>query len=232
MFETKRVTYLEDRKTVLLIPAGLSKEERVHLKNLKPTINKLNEQNEIIQGFGLSQDFSEDLLSDFQDYQKLMFIKNPYWRILEIYLWNYLYRVQYGFHLTQSFKKTIKRLYSQAEIGLEKENRYFVRPQNLNLTENYFICENYLEEYKKWFGVHITDKPQQNTRMLTNPPVYDLSMISVSDFYDRESASIIYEKHQSVFNKFGYNFYSYLDFHDPIRKIHVLHGDLVNKFEQ
>lgn len=231
MIETKRITYLRDKKLVLLIPSGLSNQERSYFRELSPTIRKINKENEINEGFGVSQDFSEELLQDFQGFTKLMVIKNPYWRVLEIYLWNYLYRAQYGFFVTETFKKTIKRLYSQTEIGLEKENRYFVRPQNLNLTDNYFLCEDYIREYKKWFDIEITETPSQNTRMITNPPIYDLSMESVSDFYDSESAQIIYEKHQKIFEKFGYSFYSYLDFHNPVKKIHVLHGDLVNKFE-
>ncbi len=146
-------------------------------------------------------------------------------------LWKYLYYESYGSSITKTFKKTIKKLYGTLDIGSEKENRLYVNPQNLNLTNNYFICENFQSEFKKWFNFEIEVQPRQNIRVNKPTSLYDLSMQSLSDFYDSESAEIVYNKHRKVFEKFNYDFYSYLDYHDPIRKIHVLHGDLVNKFE-
>ena len=59
---------------------------------------------------------------------------------------------------------------------------------------------------------------------------YLWSIKNFSDFYDRETAEIVYEKHKNYFEVFNYDFYSYLDFYDPIEKVHALHGKQTNIF--
>lgn len=231
MMTRKTITYLPEKKLILLTPGGLSLDEINPIKLLGPKVRVYNNDTLINERNGMSYCYYEDLIPKFDNFDLLMFIKNPYWRILEVYLWKYLYYESYGTTLTKTFKKTIKKLYSTLDIGSEKENRYYVSPQNFGLTENYFICENFQSEFKKWFDIEIDSDVRSNVRVNKPTSLYDLSMDTVSDFYDSESAEIIYEKHKKVFDKFGYDFYSYLDYHDPVRKIHVLHGDLTNKFE-
>lgn len=232
MITRKTITFLSDRNLILLTPAGLSIDELELIKILDPTIKVYGSNDDLInERKGISYMYYETLISKFENPNLLMFIKNPYWRILEVYLWKYLYYESYDSSITKTFKKTIKRLYGTLDIGSEKENRLYVGPQNLNLTDNFFICENFQTEFKKWFDLEVDINPRQNVRVNKPTSLYDLSMESLSDFYDSESAEIIYNKHQKVFEKFGYDFYSYLDYHDPMKKIHVLHGDLVNKFE-
>lgn len=231
MITKKTITYLSDKNMVLLIPAGLSLDELEPIKILSPTIKVYHDDEFVKERRGISYMYYESLIPNFDNPELLMFVKNPYWRILEVYLWKYLYYESYGSSITKTFKKTIKKLYGTLDVGSEKENRLYVNPQNLNLTNNYFICENFQSEFKKWFSFEIEVQPRQNIRVNKPTSLYDLSMQSLSDFYDSESAEIVYNKHRKVFEKFNYDFYSYLDYHDPIRKIHVLHGDLVNKFE-
>jgi len=59
---------------------------------------------------------------------------------------------------------------------------------------------------------------------------YLWSIKNFSDFYDRETAEIVYEKHKNYFEVFNYDFYSYLEFYDPIEKVHALHGKQTNIF--
>ncbi len=231
MLTRKTITYLPEKKLILLIPAGLSVDEINQLKILNSKIMVCNDNDIIKERLGISYCYHESLIPKLENYNLLMFIKNPYWRVLEIYLWKYLYHPPYDNSITKTFKKTIKRLYGTLDIGSEKENRFYVDPQNLGLTENYFICENFKSELQKWFKIEANSQPRKNVRIIRPTSSYDLSMETVSDFYDSESAEIIYKKHQKVFEKFGYDFYSYLDYHEPVKKIHVLHGDLVNKFE-
>lgn len=231
MIVKKRITYLPKKNMVLLIPPGLHPDETQGLLNLSPTVIRHKPDGSIKEKMGISESFTESLIPEFPDFKKLMFVKNPYWRTLEIYLRKYLYRVSYDNTITQTFKKTIEKLYGKSEIGSESENREFVLPQNLNLTENFFICENFVSELKRWFDVDINFEPRSNVGMIKKTSIYDLSMTTFSDFFDLECGEMIYEKNIEVFEKFGYDFYSYLDYHDPIRKIHVLHGNLTNKFE-
>lgn len=231
MFERKRITYLKDKKLILLVPPGLSTDEMNELKFLDPTIRVYKDKGVYSERFGVSYKFDESLINDFPDFQKIMFIKNPYWRTLEIYLWQYLYRVSYGTDQTQSFKKTIKKLYEGDVSEMEYENKLYVSPQNISLTKNYFICENFGTELQKWFGNNLESIVRPNIRSIKPSSIYDLTMETASDFYDRECAEMVYEKNRQIFEEFNYDFYSYLDSHNPVKKIHALHGDPINKFE-
>jgi hypothetical protein len=104
-------------------------------------------------------------------------------------------------------------------------------PQNILQYYNFFKVENFSEEMSKWFGVTVNEDIEYFSKLKKVSSHYHESMECISDFFDRESASIIYEIHQPIFEKFGYSFYSYLDYHDEVNKIHHLHGDIVNKFE-
>jgi hypothetical protein len=59
---------------------------------------------------------------------------------------------------------------------------------------------------------------------------YLWSIENYSDFYDSETAEMVYQKHKDYFEKFNYDFYSYLDFYSPVEKVHVLHGKQSNIF--
>jgi hypothetical protein len=233
MNERSLITVFEKKKYLVLIPEGLSIPEMETISTFG-IITKVYKENEFFknhEGWATNQ-YDEKLFNNFPDYQKLMFVKNPYWRTLEYYLWNYCYSSEYENRKTETFKKTIKSLYEENNFSFrEMKNKKAIQPQNLNLTENYFLCEDFINESYKWFDVEVLTNPKPFLRIPNSSSFYDSSMLTMSDFYDKESAERVYEKNKSVFEKFGYSFYSYLDFHDPVRKIHSLHGNLTNNFE-
>ena len=59
---------------------------------------------------------------------------------------------------------------------------------------------------------------------------YHASQKTLSDFYDADIAEIVYNRFEEYFVKFGYDRYSYLDFHGQVEKIHALHGNQTNIF--
>jgi hypothetical protein len=232
MSERSLISVFEKKKYLVLIPEGLSKPEMETICTFG-SVTKIYKENELFKQYeGVTDRYDEKLFNNFPDYQKLMFVKNPYWRTLEYYLWNYCYSSEYENRKTETFKKTIKSLYEENNFSFrEMKNKKAIQPQNLNLTENYFLCEDFINESYKWFDVEVLTNPKPFLRIPNSSSFYDSSMLTMSDFYDKESAERVYEKNKSVFEKFGYSFYSYLDFHDPVRKIHSLHGNLTNNFE-
>lgn len=232
MSERSLISVFDEKKYLVLIPEGLSKPEMEVISTLG-IITKIYKENELFKQYeGLTDRYNEELFDFFPDYEKLLFVKNPYWRTLELYLWKYIYSDEYDGKKTEDFKKTIKKLYDDDNFfGRELKNKKAVQPQDLNLTENYFVCENLKEESLKWFNLKINLTPKPFSRIPNSSSFYDSSMLTMSDFYDKECAEMIYEKNRDIFEKFGYGFYSYLDFHDPVRKIHSLHGNPINNFE-
>lgn len=232
MSERSLISVFEEKKYLVLVPEGLSKSEMETISTFG-IITKIYKENELFKQYeGVTDRYDESLFYYFPNYQKLLFVKNPYWRTLEYYLWKYIYSTEYDNRKTETFKKTIKRLYEEDNFSeREMKNKKAIEPQNLNLTENYFLCEDFKNESFKWFNVEIQTTPQNYSRIPNSSSFYDSSMLTMSDFYDKESAEMVYERNKSVFEKFGYSFYSYLEFHDPVRKIHSLHGNLTNNFE-
>jgi hypothetical protein len=232
MNERSLISIFEEKKYLVLVPEGLSKSEMDTIATFG-IITKIYKENKFVKDHPLVSDrFDESLFDYYSDYEKLLFVKNPYWRTLEHYLWKYIYSTEYDDRKTETFKKTIKRLYEEDDFSeREMKNKRAIEPQNLDLTENYFLCEDFKAESLKWFGIEIQNNPKNYSRVPNSSSFYDSSMLTMSDFYDKESAEMVYEKNKSVFEKIGYSFYSYLDFHDPVRKIHSLHGNLTNNFE-
>lgn len=232
MGERSLISLFEEKKYVVLVPEGLSKPEMEVISSLG-IITKIYKENELYKEYeGVTDRYDETLIGNFPEYTKLLFVKNPYWRTLEYYLWKYIYSTEYDGRKTETFKKTIKRLYEDDVFSpVETKNKKAIEPQNLNLTENYFICEDFKNECSKWFDIEIQLNPKNYSRIPNSSSFYDSSMLTMSDFYDKESAEMVYEKNRDVFEKFNYSFYSYLDFHNPVRKIHSLHGGITNNFE-
>ena len=105
MMTRKTITYLPEKKLILLTPGGLSLDEINPIKLLGPKVRVYNNDTLINERNGMSYCYYEDLIPKFDNFDLLMFIKNPYWRILEVYLWKYLYYESYGTTLTKTFKK-------------------------------------------------------------------------------------------------------------------------------
>jgi hypothetical protein len=227
------ITHIPNKKMILICPKGISFEQMEIISKTTGSKVSTYENNEKLKEVdGISDNFNEELLSDFPNYQKLMIIKNPYWRILQSYLWNFLYKVSYPFPPVATFKKTIKSLYFDSNFPLQHERlRFEMKSQKIDGIDNFFITEDFQNQMKFWFDEKVESDTPYNSVLTKVSSNYHESMSSLSEFYDRESAEIIYEENRNVFEKFNYSFHSYLDFHTPVKKVHHLHGDLVNKFE-
>lgn len=227
------ISYLDDRKIVLLCPKGLSFEQMMDLnEKLSPKTDIYLEGNHLKTTDSLSDSYDLELLEKFSDYQKMIFIKNPYWRVLQVYLWNFLYASKISIEEVYSFKKTLKSIY--IGVGpIVTTNKKLISEMKCQSYEHelVFKSENYNQEMMEHFNIQTQNSLPYFSQLLEVSSNYHRSMNSISEFYDRESAELVYENHKDIFENFGYSFYSYLDFHDPISKIHHLHGDLQNKFE-
>lgn len=227
----KIISFNHDKKLILMCPKGLSFEQMRFLSENTNSYTQHYEDNKLIrEGNVISDTYDESLNHIFPEYEKLVFVKNPYWRILQIYLWNFLYTPKYD--SIETFKKTLKSIYYYKNPIIDKPRIFSeMGPQNILQYYNFFKVENFSEEMSKWFGVTVNEDIEYFSKLKKVSSHYHESMECISDFFDRESASIIYEIHQPIFEKFGYSFYSYLDYHDEVNKIHHLHGNIVNKFE-
>lgn len=227
------ITHIPEKKMLLVCPKGISFEQMEIISKTSGSKVSTYENNQKTKEVdGLSDNFDEELIALYPNFQKLIIIKNPYWRILQSYLWNFLYNVGYKFPPIKTFKKTIKSLYFDSTFPLQHERlRYEMKSQKITDQDNFFITEDFQNQMKFWFNTNVDSNIPYNSTLTKVSSNYHESMSSLSEFYDRESAEIIYEEHQKIFEKFNYNFYSYLDFHSSIRKVHHLHGNLVNKFE-
>lgn len=232
MNERSLISVFEEKKYLVLIPEGLSKPEMETI-NTFGIITKIYKENELFKQYeGVTDRYDERLFDFHSKYEKLLFVKNPYWRTLELYLWKYIYSTEYDGRKTETFKRTIHRLYNESDFSVrEMKNKMAVMPQNINLTSNFFVCEDFVNETSKWFDIKLMSAPKNYSRIPNSSSFYESSMMTMSDFYDKESAEMIYEMNREIFERFNYSFYSYLDFHDPVRKIHSLHGNLKNNFE-
>jgi hypothetical protein len=227
------ITYIPDKKKILVCPKGISFEQmEVISKSAGSKVSSFVNNEKLKEVDGISDNFDEELVSLYPDYQKLVIIKNPYWRILQSYLWNFLYNVGYKFPPVKTFKQTIKSLYFDPNFPLQHERlRFEMKSQKIDGCNDFFITEDFENQMESWFNTKISSNIPYNSILTKVSSNYHESMSSLSEFYDRESAEIIYEEHETIFEKFNYSFYSYLDFHSPLERVHHLHGDLVNKFE-
>lgn len=229
----KFINIIPSQNLILICPKGLSFEQMEYIhKNLNTQTQVYLDGELVRDAKGLSDTYDEDLNMLYPDYDKLVFIKNPYWRILHIYLWNFLYVSNPAVPKVETFKKTLISIYKNRDENI-KINRIWheMSPQPIEGYDKFFKVEDFVTEFKNWFGSEIKEVPEYFSQMKNVSSNYHQSMTSLSDFYDRESAEIVYQVHKPIFDKFGYSFHSYLDYHSPTQRIHQLHGDLSNKFE-
>jgi hypothetical protein len=229
----KYINLVPSRKLVLICPKGISFEQMDCLNQ------NLDTQTQIYldgllkrESKGLSDTYDEDLISLFPDYETLVLVKNPYWRVLQIYLWNFLYSAKPNIDEVKTFKKTLISIYKNRDENIKIDRiNHELSCQSSDNYKNFFRVENFIDEMKNWFGIDLSENPKYFSNLISVSSNYHESMTSLSNFYDKESADIVYEIHKPIFEKFGYSYYSYLDFHSPTQRIHHLHGNIVNKFE-
>lgn len=226
MINTGRITILENEKVVLVIPTGISSEQRSFFSRLNPQVMKFENGEISTERFGITDKTDLNLLKYFDSYKKIALIKNPYWRVLEIYFWNFLYGENPLKIQNPTFKKVIYEDLKNTEVS-----RYF-HQQEIFGVDNFIFCENFREDFWKYFKVDCGSELRYILRITDSSSLYDKSLPTFSHFYDSELAKIVYEKHQQIFERFNYDYYSYLDYFNPIDKIHYLHGSPKNKFEE
>ena len=218
MKNIQRISFCEERNELILPIIGLTlSESNIFLKNGARTliVNKKGEKKYcdfILGGFNL------ELCNLFPNFKKILVVKNPYWSVLETYLKRYCYtHTKVNPHIT--FRESVVQ--DIIEVNY---------PEDLSQFDDFFIIENYKSEHKRIFGLENNDEIRCSDRFNTKISNYHTSQKTLSDFYDNDIAEIIYEKFNQYFVKFGYDRYSYLDFHGQVEKIHALHGNQTNIF--
>jgi hypothetical protein len=218
MNNIQRISFCEERNELILPIIGLTlSESNIFLKNGVRTLI-VNKKGEKKYFDFVSRGFNLELCDLFPNFKKILVVKNPYWSVLETYLQRYCYS-----HSMLRPHFTFRESVIQDII----EVNY---PEDLTQFDDFFIIENYKSEYKRIFGLEKNDEVQYSDRFTKKISNYHTSQKTLSDFYDNDIAKIIYEKFNQYFVKFGYDQYSYLDYHSPVDKIHALHGNQTNIF--
>jgi len=218
MNNIQRISFCEERNELILTIIGLTlSESNIFLKNGFRTliVNKKGEK----KYFDFApRGFNLELCNLFPNFKKILVVKNPYWSVLETYLKRYCY-----VHSILKLHFTFREFVIQDIIEVSY-------PEDLTQFDDFFIIENYKSEYKRIFGLEKNDEIQCSDRFTQKFSNYHTSQKTLSDFYDNDIAEIIYKKFNQYFVKFGYDQYSYLDYHSPVDKIHALHGNQTNIF--
>jgi hypothetical protein len=218
MNNIQRISFCEERNELILPIIGLTlSESNIFLKNGVRTLI-VNKKGEKKYFDFVSRGFNLELCDLFPNFKKILVVKNPYWSVLETYLQRYCYS-----HSMLRPHFTFRESVIQDII----EVNY---PEDLTQFDDFFIIENYKSEYKRIFGLEKNDEVQYSDRLTKKISNYHTSQKTLSDFYDNDIAEIIYEKFNQYFVKFGYDQYSYLDYHSLVDKIHALHGNQTNIF--
>jgi len=226
MINTQQITVLEDVKVVLIVPQGISSEQRALFSRFNPEIKKIDGSSITTYKYGVCETTNMSLLDHFEGYKKISLVKNPYWRVLDVYFWKFFY----GGIATELELPTFKRVLKK--FMLDDTKLGYFEPQVTDTISNFIRCENFREDFWYHFQIDCGTEARYMFRISDSNSVYDRSLPTFSHFYDQESADIVYEKHQKIFKDFNYDYYSYLDYLNPIDKIHHIHGKPTNKFEQ
>ena len=209
-----------ERNEILLIPHGLTKSEKnfFNHQGYHAISLKNGEQDEKLDCIFSCMDYSDFKKS--VDCKKIMVSKNPYWRLLMVYLWDYVHVSGEKKGFEKHFKSFVNRLVLNENFQeWEERVRNKIRPVNSPKFDEIIYLEN------------INNPDVSHFDMLrTQGSNYLWSIENYSDFYDLETAEMVYQKHKDYFEKFNYDFYSYLDFYSPVEKVHVLHGKQSNIF--
>jgi hypothetical protein len=218
MNNIQRISFCEERNELILPIIGLTlSESNIFLKNGIRTLI-VNKKGEKKYFDFVSRGFNLELCDLFPNFKKILVVKNPYWSVLETYLKRYCY-VHSILKLHFTFRESV--IQDIIEVNY---------PEDLTQFDDFFIIENYKSEHKRIFGLENNDEIQCSDRFTQKFSNYHTSQKTLSEFYDNDIAEIIYQKFNQYFVKFGYDQYSYLDYHSPVDKIHALHGNQTNIF--
>jgi len=209
-----------ERNEMLLVPHGVTNSERKFFNDQGYYAISLKNGEEDVKLKSIQVSLEYGLFKKSNEYKKIILAKNPYWRILMIYLWDYIQVSGEKKGITKHFKAFVNRLvlnedYQEWEETLEPKIRPITLP-----------------EFDEVFYLESIDKPDVTyfDMLRTQGSNYLWSIENYSDFYDIETAEMVFQKNKDYFEKFNYSFYSYLDFYNPVEKIHALHGKQTNIF--
>ena len=218
MKNIQRISFCEERNELILPIIGLTlSESNIFLKNGVRTLI-VNKKGEKKYFDFVSSGFNLELSNLFPNFKKILVVKNPYWSVLETYLKRYCY-VQSIVKPPFTFRESV--IQDIIEVNY---------PEDLSQFDDFFIIEKHKSEFIRLFNLEQPDEVNHSERFLKKISNYHTSQKTLSDFYDNDIAEIIYEKFNQYFVKFGYDRYSYLDFHGQVEKIHALHGNQTNIF--
>jgi len=218
MNNIQKISFCEERKELILPVIGLTlSESNIFSKNGVKTLF-INRKGEKKYFDFTSSGFNLELCDLFPNFKKILVVKNPYWSVLETYLKKYCYSYSI---LTpcSTFRESV--IQDIIEVNY---------PDDLTQFDDFFIIENHKSEFKRIFDLENNDEILYSDRLTKKTSNYHASQKTLSDFYENDIAEIIYKKFNQYFVKFGYDQYSYLDYHGPIDKIHALHGNQTNIF--
>ena len=232
MKKFSQVSFYEPKKFILVPNFGISWSQLQVLSDIGVQTRIFSGENVIDTAKFVSEEHDKNYFDFFPDYSKLVLIKNPYWRVLSIYIRYFLCNSEKDYKVL-TFKRFLKKIYSRSNLNLQET---YLADQFLSQHvldgDNFLLCEDFSDSIAFWFEKKIDTKPLYNDSFKNLPNIYNMNMETLSDFYDHESADLVYTHNQFIFNKFGYPRFSYLDYHSPVKKIHVLHGRLTNYYER
>jgi len=209
-----------ERSEILLVPHGLTDSEKKFFNGQGYYAISLKNGEEDIKLKSIQESMDYADFKKSTEYEKIILVKNPYWRVLTIYLWNYIQLSGEKKGITKHFKSFVNRLVLNEDFQeWEDVVRHRIRPINL-------------PEFNQVIYLESIDSPDvvYFDMIRTQGSNYLWSIENYSDFYDVETAEMVFQKHKDYFEKFNYDFYSYLDFYSPVEKVHVLHGKQSNIF--
>jgi hypothetical protein len=218
MNNIQRISFCEERNELILPIIGLTlSESNIFLKNGVRTLI-VNKKGEKKYFDFVSRGFNLELCNLFPNFKKILVVKNPYWSVLETYLQRYCYS-----HSILKPHFTFRESVIQDIIEVDY-------PEDLSQFDDFFIIEKHKSEFIRLFNLEQPDEVNHSERFLQKFSNYHASQKTLSDFYDADIAEIVYNRFEEYFVKFGYDRYSYLDFHGQVEKIHALHGNQINIF--
>lgn len=219
MNNIQKISFCEERKELILPIIGLTLSESKMFSKIGAKTLIINKKGEKKYFDFITNGFDLDLCDLFPNFKKILIVKNPYWSMLETYLTKYCYPFSREERYSLSFKSAV--INDQIEINY---------PKGLSQFDDFFVVENYKSESIRLFNLEQTDEVNYSDRFLKKVSNYHASQKTLSDFYDSDIAEIVYNRFEEYFVKFGYDRYSYLDFHNQVEKIHALHGNQTNIF--
>jgi hypothetical protein len=121
-----------ERSEILLVPHGLTDSEKKFFNGQGYYAISLKNGEEDIKLKSIQESMDYADFKKSTEYEKIILVKNPYWRVLTIYLWNYIQLSGEKKGITKHFKSFVNRLVLNEDFQeWEDVVRHRIRPINL-----------------------------------------------------------------------------------------------------